>query len=271
MCQKLRYERADDMMARIWLAAAMLAAPVVAQPATAPAPQPMGNAAMAGAPAGYLAGTRTPLDVLRLLPPPPAPGSAAERADQLIYKDSKRDIGGPLWQKAITQLSVTAPAFRQQLACALGADLGATSATNALLAKVGADIAPPIGLTKAHFKRPRPFTTDKGQACDPAAADGKGAALGFAYPSGHAAIGWLWGMVLADVRPERTAALLAFGQDTGDLRLACRVHWRSDVERGRLLATALYQRIAATPEYQADVAKARGELALAPVPAGCGG
>jgi acid phosphatase (class A) len=244
--------------------------------AQTPAQPSMATAMMAGVPNGYLAGTRTELDVLRLLPPPPAPGSAAERADQLIYKDSKREIGGPLWQKAITQLSVTAPAFRQQLACALGADISTSPATAALLAKVGADIAGPIGLTKAHFKRPRPFTTDtkpadRGKACDPAAADGKGVALGYAYPSGHAAIGWLWAMVLADVRPERTAPLLAFGQDTGDLRLVCRVHWRSDVERGRLLATALYQRIAATPAYQADVAKAKAEVALAPVPQGCGG
>uniref|UniRef100_UPI00286DDDC3 acid phosphatase n=1 Tax=Sandarakinorhabdus sp. TaxID=1916663 RepID=UPI00286DDDC3 len=210
-------------------------------------------------------------------PPPPAPGSAQARADTLIYKDSRREIGGPLWKKAQGQLSPSSPAFITQLSCALGAAISpaATPATFTLVRRAGTDIAPAIDTAKKYYARPRPFTTDGGKACDPASAEGKGkergAKLGFAYPSGHAAIGWLWGMILSDVRPERSAAILKFGQETGDLRMACRVHWLSDVTHGRLMATAFYQRIAATPEYQADVERARSEIALAKVPEGCGG
>jgi acid phosphatase (class A) len=243
----------------------LCAAPAAAQPAAAPA-----MVAPAARPPGYLAG-KPPLDVLRLLPPPPAAGSPEDRADRLVYKDSKRAVGGVLWQRAIGQLSVTSPAFVQQLSCAFGAALSpeATPATMRLLARAGSDLAPAVSQAKAHYNRPRPFTTDRGKACDPDAADGKGEKLGAAFPSGHAAVGWLWGLILSDVRPERSATLLHFGKETGDLRLACRVHWLSDVTHGRLFATALYQRIADQDAYKADLDAARTEVALAPVPQGC--
>jgi acid phosphatase (class A) len=231
------------------------------------APQPTMSEPPAG---GYLA-PRPPQSFLRLLPPPPEAGSAEARADARIYRESRRGIGGPSWQKAISQLSVTSPAFVQQLGCAVGAKIGpdTTPATMAILRRAGADLAPAISAAKEHYKRPRPFTTDGGKACDPDAAKDGGKALGFSYPSGHAAVGWLWGLILADIRPERSVQLLHFGKETGDLRMACRVHYLSDVTNGRLFATGLYQALADHADYKADVEKAAAELSLAPVPQGC--
>ena len=235
--------------------------PALAQPAmTAPT-----------APAtGYVA-SPSPLALLRLLPPPPEAGSSEDEADKFLYRQSKRGIGGPLWQSAIGQLSVTSPSFVQAVSCALGARLTpqTTPATMMLLRRAGTDLGRAVFLAKDYYKRPRPFSTDKGKACDPDAAVDGGKSLGFAYPSGHAAVGWLWGLILADARPERSAALLKFGKATGDLRIACRVHWASDVTNGRLLATALYQQIADNADYKADLLKAKTELSLAPVPEGC--
>lgn len=247
---------------RLLLPALLLfAAPAAAQPAmTAPA-----------APAtGYVAG-QSPLALLRLLPPPPEAGSGEAEADRFLYRQSKRGIGGPLWNQAIGQLGVTSPSFVKTVSCALGAALApqTTPATMNLLRRAGTDLGRAVFLAKDYYKRPRPFTTDKGKACDPDAAVDGGKALGFAYPSGHAAVGWLWGLILADARPERSALLLKFGKSTGDLRIACRVHWASDVTNGRLLATALYQQIADNADYKADLVKARTELSLAPVPEGC--
>lgn len=138
-----------------------------------------------------------------------------------------------------------------------------------LLRRAGADLARAVTAAKEYHQRARPFTTDGGEACDPASAVDGGKSLGFAYPSGHAAVGWLWGLILADARPKRSAALLKFGKETGDLRIACRVHWASDVAGGRLMAPALYQQIADTADYKADLAKASAQLSLAPVPGGC--
>jgi acid phosphatase (class A) len=249
------------------LAAALLAAvPATAQPAMTGPPAPL---------PGYVA-DKPELALLRLLPPPPESGSNEERAERYLYRESRRGVGGAQWQAAVGQLSVTSPSFVKAVSCALGAELRpqSTPATYTILRRAGADLARAVNTAKDYYKRPRPFTTDNngkggGKACDPDAAVDGGKALGFSYPSGHSAVGWLWGLLLSDARPSRSAELLKFGKGTGDLRVACRVHWASDVTGGRLLATALYQRIADSPAYKADLAKARTELSLAPVPEGC--
>jgi acid phosphatase (class A) len=261
------------MKMRLFLPAVMMCAgAAAAQPA---AQSMMNQAAESQPPAGYV-GEKPLLTLMRLLPPPPEADSSEDKADRFLYGDSRRGIGGPEWKRAIGQLSVTSPSFVKEVSCALGAKIGpqSTPATMALLRRAGADLSRSVYAAKDYYKRARPFTTDNngkggGKACDPDAAVNGGKALGYAYPSGHAAVGWLWGMLLSDARPERSAALLKFGKSTGDLRIACRVHWASDVTGGRLLATALYQQIEDTPDYKADLAKVRSELSLAPVPEGC--
>jgi acid phosphatase (class A) len=242
-------------------------AAAMAQPAAAPvAAQPAPVARLQG----YVA-DKPELSLLRLLPPPPADGSREDKADRFQYRESRAGIGGTEWRQAIGQLSIGSPDYQKAVACAVGAQINRETApaTMALLMRAGIDLSRAVGAAKDRYKRARPFTTDKGRACDPDAAIDAGKALGYAYPSGHAAVGWLWGLVLADARPERAAQTLKFGKETGDLRVACRVHWASDVAGGRLLATALYQQIADTEDYQDDLLKAKAELSLAPVPEGC--
>jgi acid phosphatase (class A) len=81
------------------------------------------------------------------------------------------------------------------------------------------------------------------------------------YPSGHSALGFGWGLILAEVIPERAAELVARGRAFGDSRRVCNVHWLSDVEEGRIVATAVVARLHAVPEFQADLAAARAEVA----------
>ena len=252
------------------LMALTIAVPASAQPkpATPPAAMQM--------PPGYLTG-KPPVDILKLLPPPPAPGSAQDIADRAAYAASAAGVGGSDWQAAIGQLSPTSPEFVRAISCAIGTQLSlaATPATMTMVARAGVDMIRPMTTAKDRYARPRPFTTDAGKpgwvpACDPISRDGVGARLGFAYPSGHSGIGWLWALILSDAAPARADAIRKFGMATGDLRVACRVHWLSDVANGRILATSVYQRIAAEPEYQADLARAVAEIAAAP-PLSCPG
>ena len=254
------------MMKHWVLLAALMTMPALAQAPVTPS-SPM--TAMSKMPPGYLAG-KPPVDILKLLPPPPAPGSAQEIADRTAYAASARGIGGPLWKDAIAQLSPSSPDFMATLSCAVGTKLSlqATPATMAMVARAGVDFVPAMTAAKDKYARPRPFTTDKGEACDPIAKDGVGARLGWSYPSGHSGIGWLWALILGDVAPARADTIRAFGQATGDLRVACRVHWLSDVANGRILATSIYQRIAEEPEYQADLVRAKAEIAAA-LPLAC--
>ncbi len=228
---------------------------------------PAGAMAPAGQamPPGYLAG-KPPVDILKLLPAPPKPGSAQDAADRAAYAASAAGVGGAEWQAAIGQLSPTSPEFVKAISCAVGTpmSLTATPATMMMVARASVDMIGPMTQAKEAYRRPRPFTTDKGKACDPISDDGVGARLGYAYPSGHSGIGWLWALILSDVAPAKADAIRSFGMATGDLRVACRVHWLSDVANGRILATSVYQRIAAEPQYQADLKRAVAEIAAAP-------
>lgn len=196
------------------------------------------------------------------LPPPPAPGSAADRADKAAYAAAIGGIGDRNWQRAKSQRSLNLPAYRQQLSCAFGKQLDAQRAPTLLklISRSAQDAAIAVNVAKAKFARPRPFTADGGEACDLMGSPGRPARPGFSYPSGHAATAALWALVLADVAPDRAADLGAFGQETGNLRVACRVHWPSDIAAARTLASQLHRQIAATPAYRADLAKARTEL-----------
>ncbi|MBY0421970.1 MAG: phosphatase PAP2 family protein, partial [Parvularculaceae bacterium] len=89
------------------------------------------------------------------------------------------------------------------------------------------------------------------------------------YPSGHSAIGFGWGLVLAEIFPERAAALVARGRDFGDSRRICNVHWLSDVEEGRIAAAATFARLQSEKAFAADLDAARREAASAPASKDC--
>lgn len=221
-------------------------------------------------PAGYPL-AQPPIDVLKLLPPPPESASPQGIADQNAYAASALGIGGARWAAASTEINPFNPAFFERLSCAVGVALSRDKTPQLfnLVMRSGTEFLSPMDLAKNHYKRLRPFTTDHGKACDALADDGIGEKLGYSYPSGHAGVGWLWALVLADAAPARASQIREFGRDVGDHRVDCRVHYLSDVAAGRTLGVAVYQRISATPAYAEDIAQAKAEIAAQPVLA-CG-
>jgi acid phosphatase (class A) len=216
------------------------------------------------------------IDAVAVIGPPPAPGSAADAADRAAVATTAAGIGGPVWAQGKAQLSLRSRGSMRGLACALGRSVSAqaTPATSRLLARAHADVSGPAAKAKTHFRRDRPFVGDANQqTCDPRTRDavkpGSGDVLGFSYPSGHAAYGRMAARVLAQAKPGRRAALQQWGDGMGDNRVACRLHWPSDVAAGRKLADAAFARIKADPAFLADVAAARAELENAPLAIGC--
>src|SRR5262249_30253802 len=80
------------------------------------------------------------------------------------------------------------------------------------------------------------------------------------YPSGHAALGWILGNVLAELAPEHADALLARGIAFGDSRVVCGFHYPSDIVAGRLAAAALLERLHADKRFLRDLDAARAEV-----------
>jgi acid phosphatase (class A) len=79
-----------------------------------------------------------------------------------------------------------------------------------------------------------------------------------AYPSGNSTNGYLTGIVLA--MPEKATALFARRREFGDDRVILGVHFPSDVEAGRLAATALAAALMQDPAFMKDFAEAKSQL-----------
>jgi acid phosphatase (class A) len=67
-------------------------------------------------------------------------------------------------------------------------------------------------------------------------------------------------ILLADMVPERRAALFACGWEYGDARVISGVHFPSDVEAGRVLGTLLIGMMHQESRFRADLHAARREL-----------
>jgi acid phosphatase (class A) len=251
-----------------WIAAcASLAALAVgvaglAQPAQAPmaVPQSLISAGRLMATPGYLPADALP-DSLLLNPPPPAPGSAAESRDIAAASAAIALRGTPRWDLA-TQDALLAPETASDtFSCAAGFAISAenTPRLNALLMRSASNLGRSTSATKNKYQRPRPFTVNGQPMCTP----DQDAILRLdgSYPSGHSALGFGWGLILAEAIPERAAELVARGRAFGDSRRVCNVHWLSDVEEGRIVAAAVVARLNAVPEFEADLAAARAEVA----------
>lgn len=225
----------------------------------------------AGMPKGYLEPAELP-DSLALLPPPPGPTSEAFARDEEVSKAMARAPSTPRYLHAASDADLKPAHAFQAFACASGVspDPKKTPVLYRMLGKTMIDIGLSTYKAKVHYQRVRPFVAHANASCyppDEAALRSDGS-----YPSGHSAIGWGWALVLAEVMPTRADAILQRGRDFGDSRLVCNVHWASDVDAGRLMASATIARLHAAPQFRADVEAARAEVAasnLAPSADAC--
>ena len=88
---------------------------------------------------------------------------------------------------------------------------------------------------KEKYNRLRPFMLNNEPICTP---NLQSTMVDGSYPSGHTAAGWAWALVLAELSPELTEAIITRGREFGESRVVCNVHWQSDVDAGRFMASA---------------------------------
>lgn len=221
-------------------------------------------AASSSRPAPYLTMAEIP-DGRVLIPPPPKAGSAAMARDLEAAQRAIALRGGARWKLATSDADLFAPTATATFACAAGRqiDVDTTPVTYRLLARAGINFALSTASAKNQYMRPRPFMENGQPSCTPDAE----AHLRHngSYPSGHSAISYGWSLVLAELIPDRTTALIARGRAFGDSRRVCNVHWLSDIEEGRVTATAMFARLQSSPAFQSDLEAARRELASLPV------
>ena len=105
---------------------------------------------------------------------------------------------------------------------------------------------------KTTFCRPRPFATP-GNTLHPLDSPSDS----YSYPSGHSTYGATTGFMLAAMMPEKQAAIYARVADYAHSRMVAGVHFRSDVEAGKLFGSAIANAQFAKPGFQAEFEEAK--------------
>ena len=197
------------------------------------------------------------LDPARVLPPPPAPGSAQVRAElaELHAAEATRTPA----DEAAARLdgdTKNASIFAEAIGPAF--DLHQLPATARLLAVVRETEKAVVDHGKDEFRRPRPYVLDPSlKSCkrndDPLSS----------YPSGHTSMAFSMGETLATLIPDRAGPILARAARYGQSRIVCEQHYRSDVTAGQQLGTLIAERLRAKLAFRAMLDAARQELVIA--------
>src|SRR5580658_5997678 len=227
----------------------LLAATSVCGQAAAPAPDAR----------AYLSGPAIP-DLFLVVPPAPVSGDSRDALDRAIFKATRSLEGSARWLMATSDNDYTVPGLLKVFSCSLGA---APTPENAprltfLFSRALKDTAYGAAGVKAKYKqRKRPFTVDKGNICIARDADFDASAD---YPSGHSTVAWAFGLILAEIAPDRATAVMARARAYGDSRLFCGVHNASAVEAGRVVGATMVAALHGSKEFRADLAAAEAEL-----------
>lgn len=208
---------------------------------------------------GYLPEGAVP-DSLALIPPPPARGSAAFSHDEAVGRDALRLRGTPRWSMATEDADLSFPHAADTFSCALDAPVSEreTPRLYTLLRRSYRDASASTSRAKSRYNRVRPFMVNGKPTCAPDAEEAL--RKNGSYPSGHAAIGWAWALILAEIDPGHVDAIIARGRAFGDGRVACNVHWQSDVVEGRFMGACTVARLHADAAFRSDVEAAKAEL-----------
>lgn len=206
---------------------------------------------------GYLAPQARP-DLTTVLAPPPQAGSARDKANGEIFRETRALRGSARW--ALATADVDGDKY-DHFAEALGVRLTPEQAPvlSALIDRSGDDRSV-VGLAKDHWGTRRPYLGTDLPICE---ARTDHLAGNPDYPSGHAAHGMHIAMILAELAPQRADALYARGRAFGESRFICGSHSYSAAEAGILSGAVIYGAEQRSGTFRRDMEAARAEVQAA--------
>jgi acid phosphatase (class A) len=194
------------------------------------------------------------LNLSDLVPDPPAAGSTTQKAElQQLHEIERTRTPQQVAAAQTDEGQEDMFAFKSVFGSAFTAEALPVTAELGIHVKNEQSVAG--AALKLEFQRPRPYQEDK--ALHPVCALTE---VANSYPSGHALTGYLEGLTLAEMVPEKRTEILARADDFAHNRLVCGVHHQSDLEASRTVAYAVFGYMMATPRFQHDLAAAKVEL-----------
>jgi acid phosphatase (class A) len=209
---------------------------------------------------GYL--QPSDLDLGDLLPPPPAPDSAQDKADVALLRAMIANGGEARWQKALADDASVYDRFADQLG--IMPDRKRLPRLVRLLNRVSEDVLAATSKAKKRHPRPRPFQRFAlARVCGEKTPPKPEASptTGTSYPSGHASLSWAVALVMMEAAPMQAGTLISRAAGYGNSRVVCGLHFPSDVEAGRITGAAIVDKLLAVPDFRRDLRCAKTEYA----------
>lgn len=190
-----------------------------------------------------------------VLPPAPEFESAKGKAELLDIKTTVKRVTAKERELAAKDaLTKNVSFFADTLP---GFDIEKLPETKALFNQVRYTEDYEAKVFKNHFMRKRPYVTDASIATCVAPEQGGEYA---SYPSGHATMGFSMGIILANLIPEKAAAIMDRANLYAENRLVCGVHHRSDIIAGQVLGSLVAVQLLQNGEFQKMMQASREEL-----------
>jgi acid phosphatase (class A) len=198
-------------------------------------------------------------DPAKLLPAPPAHGSARERSEILELEHVQATAtpaqrAAAAWDDAHEDPSIFAAVMGP------GFNMDKLPATAALFHLVIKNESKASSAAKKAFMRDRPWIVDPGiKTCTPHAPGPQKNS----YPSGHTSVGYAMAVVLASLAPGKSKAIMERARVFAENRIVCGYHFRSDDEAGKILGTLVANDLMRAPGFKAPYQAAAAELRAA--------
>ena len=196
--------------------------------------------------------TNKDIDLTMILPPPPANDSAqtkAELGEVLMLQVTRTpemvasavaDAEENVWRFA----NVMGPNFNKDKLPKFSAFFDRVVETEGAVVDPAKDV----------WKRPRPH-----QLSDLVKPAVKLSSSG-SWPSGHATVGTMMGIILADMVPEKRAEIMARAAEYAHNREVGGIHYASDVEMGKISGSVIAAILLNRDDFKAEYEVARAEL-----------
>lgn len=198
---------------------------------------------------------------VRFLPPPPDTASDAFAYDQARYRWGKEQrLDSARLTLAVSDANWRIEYICQEFSKPFGMTISreATPAIYRMLyvALISTDV---VGkLPKEFYNRTRPYVYYGEPTIYPQ--DEEELRNNGSYPSGHTIEGWSAALLLTELNPDRADTILARGYMYGESRVIAGYHWQSDVDAGRLAASAAIARLHADRRFMRLMRKAQKEF-----------
>jgi acid phosphatase (class A) len=193
------------------------------------------------------------VNLAKLLAPPPATQSDQQKLDLMAVIQAQKGRTASQSERAVADNDYSIFRMAGEV---LGPNFTAERVpkTAAFFARVIQDARTLFLATKAVWDRSRPFKVS---------ADVK--PIGElehtgSYPSGHATRGYLAAIILANMLPEKSESLFARGREYGENRVLAGDHFPTDIEAGRIAATAMAVAFMQNESFMKDFAETTAEL-----------